>query len=379
MLKDARGLWFALGAVHPHGNTGSYELISTMGLGDMVGNVHVDEVAVDARVAYDVIRFRGGNGLFFEDHIRRLHQGVMALCETNKEEISGHSTKKERWFELIADGAKKVAERQQQSNDEQNVKIIVWSSKKRDFFVESESQREVEVVSDQHPILWFSAFFIDSFYPPKSWYTPSLSHLPSETKRPTLACLYQAARDCPELKIVQAALRQRAVEQQKQLGVFESLLVHGADDGFRVPEGSRSNFILVTSDGRVVSSLEVDILMGITLVAMRRRCKDLGRVSFEHKRLGLRDVVTARSICMLGTSVGVLPIESLVVFSNVVERQQFEAAMAVDGCSTTVEHLVEVGGNQEHEGRAQLDTVGRILYKSSEDPIVQELIHYYEE
>lgn len=370
MLSDARRQWLAVGT-STGGCSPQFQVLAT---GDVLSTaVSSIESAIApvahgreaVKVAYDVVRFRGGKGLFTRDHMQRLHRSVAALYDVNISTVEGNADVLAQWIKQCTEAVHKVAEQQGQ-DDEQNVKIIVWRS-----------SETADVGTD----LVFCAFFIDSFYPPKSWYdvawtaadVADVCSQSSTSKRPVFACLYDAARENPELKIVQAALRQRAVEQQKRLHAFESLLVHSADDHFLAPEGSRSNYILVKGNGDVVSSMESDILMGITLLATRRHCITHG-ISFEHRRLTLADVVHARSICMLGTSVGVLPIESLITFSTAAEQQLFENAMKLheEGAVGQLQQLLVV---ETQEGGT---LVGRRVYNSAKDPVVQELIRFYE-
>lgn len=324
--------------------------------------------AVKSRIAYDVLRVRNQKCLFFQDHMSRLQRSSQALLLSGDHKLHSQTVAPagggdgttvvvewQRWFAPIVNAVLHVVENQDDPLAEQNVKIVVWR--------QQQAQRNHE---DDSTALCFGAFFIPSFYPPRSWYLPPSQLQVVANCGASLACLYGAARDNPALKIVQATLRQRAADQQKRLGVFESILVHAASDAFRCPEGSRSNYILMTNDGQVLSSQEEDILMGCTLLALRRHCK-AQQIPFEHRVLTLRDICAARSVCMLGTSVGVLPIQCVTVYANEADKQTFlEATAGLDEVHVEEERSLPEG------------VVGKIAKRSSEDPLVQELIRYYD-
>lgn len=148
-------------------------------------------------------------------------------------------------------------------------------------------------------------YYIHSSYPPDEWYAQGIR----------AGLLMDADRANPNDKVVQADLRQRAVDAQKVLEAYEVLLVNKGNPDPLVPEGSRSNFILVSGKGKdaaVLSSEDEDILIGITLTAVQRVCGKLG-IPFHKRKLRLSDVLEADAVAMLGTSVGVLPIRELVV------------------------------------------------------------------
>ena len=149
-------------------------------------------------------------------------------------------------------------------------------------------------------------YYIRSSYPPDEWYTTGIR----------AGLLVNADRGSnPNDKVVQADLRLRATTAQACLSAFEVLLLHGGEADPLVPEGSRSNFILVKgagSDAVVESSMDEDILIGITLLAVKRECAAAG-IPFHQRKLRLSDVLQADAVAMLGTSVGVLPIKEVVV------------------------------------------------------------------
>jgi branched-subunit amino acid aminotransferase/4-amino-4-deoxychorismate lyase len=140
----------------------------------------------------------------------------------------------------------------------------------------------------------YCMYFIKAFYPPPEMYA----------KGTTLRILRDAQRDLPNAKVIQATLRERAIDEQTRTGCFEVLLCH--KDGL-VPEGSRSNYFLISRQGEVVMSRDEDVLLGITRLAIEDCCRAAG-IPVVKRALYEKDVMDAEAVAMTGTSVGVLPV-----------------------------------------------------------------------
>ena len=191
-------------------------------------------------------------------------------------------------------------------------------------------------------------YYIHSRYPPDEWYTQGIR----------TGLLVDADRSNPNDKVVQADLRQRAAAAQKELDAFEVLLLNKGDADPLVPEGSRSNYILVSGNGKdaaVLSSEDEDILIGITLTAVQRVCGRLG-IHYHKRKLRLSDVLEADAIAMLGTSVGVLPMRELVVSKG-------DLASLPPKCQKL---FVPRG-----------DNMAALLKPSQDNPIIQQLVEAY--
>jgi branched-subunit amino acid aminotransferase/4-amino-4-deoxychorismate lyase len=344
-------------------------------------------------IIYDVLRVKGRHPVFYAQHMQRFLNSLCSFaerqsiagaaelmstsgsyCKSVDDVVAEDAARWPDWFRRFDSAVRDVIAAQPEDDVEQNVKVIAWLE-------EAERDASTPAATASHPAsrLSIAAFFITSTYPPSLWYEPGGgTHV---------ALLYHAARSNPNAKIVQAPLRLRAAEQQKRLGAFESLLVHGPEDQFKVPEGSRSNLlcVIVTKDNgvSVVGSLDKDILVGVTLSALRQRVgayhratpptstqDEVLRFEWEQRDVVLADVLNARSLVMLGTSVGVLPISTVTVF---------ERGLA-DGRSDEAVFRQYVQDNQCDDVAVEVNGetgVGFIKKPSTTDPVVRLLVDLY--
>lgn len=323
-------------------------------------------------VMYDVVRVRHATPLFVRDHMQRLLSSVRSqlgapfptlvpMAAKMSPESSGAVLESwPQWFQSIYDGIISVIEAQDDPQTEQNVKVIVWEEERCCATEETTS-------SDQGwdlrcARLSYAVYFIHSSYPTREWYTNGGA---------SVALLYNASRCNPNAKVVQSTLRSRASQQQAALGVFESLLVHPRGDGYKVTEGSRSNFLVFTRDGTVMSSMESEILIGVTLLAVRRCVQQVLGKDIVFKTLAVSDLAEARSIVMLGTSVGVLPLSKVVVYTTLEERALFQEAMSLPCSSDSAPSVEEALG-------ANGELIGQISKASHADTVVQQILNAYE-
>lgn len=285
----------------------------------------------DRPLIYDVLRVQDRCPLFLGDHMKRLVLSL-DLQHTEHHRIVGESAlekfavpDEQLWPNVSAStrsailtycaggsGASAVAADVEhairQLIDEhdglpQNIKVLVWSTARRHVQAPATMDGSVPVSRSQttsastSPIRLcysFCAFYVKAHYPEPSAYKEGVA----------LGLLFDACRHTPNAKVVQADLRERAIELQRARGVFEVLLVH--DDG-TVPEGSRSNYFLIDDNGDVLVSRDEDVLVGCTRRAMLEACAE-DNIRVVKRRLNVDDVLSARAVGMTGTSVGVLPV-----------------------------------------------------------------------
>ncbi|EPY15785.1 branched-chain amino acid aminotransferase [Strigomonas culicis] len=239
-----------------------------------------------------------------------------------------------------------------------NVKVITWLSNPADAPL---SAYAAEGISAPPPAeIHCAVLFIRSFFPPERWYVEGA----------TAGLLYNAWRDTPEAKIIHADLQQRAADTRRALGVYEVLMVHEGTHGYLVPEGARSNYIIVTEDDEVQCSLTKHILLGITLTAVKACCERSERLKeVHHKRLTIADVLKAKSLLLLGTSPGVLPVRELQVYWDASSRASFEEAAA--SCGVDVGNLKGL-----QRGEQNGEPFGKIVY-APHGEAVNELVRLY--
>lgn len=288
-------------------------------------------------VAYEVLRVRplsaSMSGLFANDHWRRLETSLrhLGFADATEAERYVQRSLADVAFPALIDANLRVA-----AAEECNVKVVVFQT----------PQGGLDA----------AMYFIASHYPPASWYQPPVAEGEGTNSFCRLAVLPDSKRLDPNAKAVtvaMAAMRQAASSLMKQAATFEVLLCHpaaDAQDPLLVPEGSRSNFLLIAADGAVEMSLDDDVLIGVTLTAV---VKILNRpdapAPLRRKKLRVEDVFGARAVAMLGTSVGVLPVHEIVGFDTITGS------------------------------RLTTPTPGTRVYGSAADPTVQWLIDQYRE
>lgn len=229
-------------------------------------------------LVYEVVRqHRNGNFIFQQDHTARFCQSLHEVFGIPIEQAAVTGAQAEVAIQRLQD----IHCKKNFPCFEQNIKYVAWR--------------------DLTPGKGIStlAYYVHSVYPPSEWYQTGSC----------FALLFGHKRDNPHAKVVYPALKAKAAQQAASLRVFESLIVH--DDGL-VPEGVRSNYLLVSKDDTVLFSSDKDILIGTTMLAVKNQCKRLS-IPIETRRLTLQDIVEAKAVAMLATSVNVLPINSIVL------------------------------------------------------------------
>lgn len=229
-----------------------------------------DDETVSGEVSfYEVIRTREGIPLFFDDHMKRLSEGISTRYESGGD-IS--SRVREGLDALVA----------MQSFPEINVRVTV-------SFTGQEYSLHI--------------CYIPSSYPDAGMVTTGVRLI-----------LYHAERFDPGVKLLNARLRLSVNEELSRKNAYEALLVN--HDGL-ITEGSRSNVFFVTDKGAIHTAPDKMVLSGIT----RRYVTDIIRQEgFElvYKAVGESEIDHFTAVFITGTSPMVLPVQSI-------EEQHFEA------------------------------------------------------
>lgn len=136
----------------------------------------------------------------------------------------------------------------------------------------------------------FQAFYIPHFYPTTEMVISGVN-----------CGLYQSSRNDPNVKAVQAGIRQGADKFMAENGWYEVLLVN--EDG-RISEGSRSNVFFV-KDGALITAPDEEILPGIT----RKKVIELAirnGIQVKYESIKTADLSQEESVFLTGTSPKVL-------------------------------------------------------------------------
>jgi len=234
---------------------------------------HDDEIVSGEVSFYEVIRTREGIPLFFDDHMKRLSDGISTRYESGGD-IS--SRVREGLDALVA----------RQSFPEINVRVTVT-------FIGQDYSLHI--------------CYIPSSYPDAEMVTTGVRLI-----------LYHAERFDPGVKLLNNRLRLSVNEELSRKKAYEALLVNR--DGL-ITEGSRSNVFFVTGKGAIHTAPDKMVLSGIT----RRYVTDIIRqegfeLVYEAVREYEIDQFTA--VFITGTSPMVLPVNSI-------EKQHYEAYSAV--------------------------------------------------
>lgn len=221
-----------------------------------------EDIATGEVSFYEVIRTRGGVPLFFDDHMKRLKDGISTRYDL-KDDISG----------LVAEGLDALV--RQEVFPEINVKITV------------------SFIGQEHSV---HICYISSSYPN------------DETIREGVPLiLYRAERFDPTVKLLNNRLRLSVNEALSKKRAYEALLVN--KDGF-ITEGSRSNVFFVNAKGILYTAPDRMVLSGITRKYVMEICRREGfRIVFEAVRVS--DMHEFKSAFITGTSPMVLPVKSI--------------------------------------------------------------------
>lgn len=212
-----------------------------------------------SNVLYEVIRIIDGVPLFLEDHITRLNNSAKTInlkLNVKKEDI------KEEIYKLC------------KANDVflGNIKIII----------------DVKDNKDQKRL----TYFIKHSYPKENMY-----------EKGVFAALYNAERDNPNAKIINAKLREDTNRFIKENDIYEAILV---DKNGCITEGSRSTIFMVKGNNVYTSPIE-DVLPGVTRKHILGICKTL-KINVIEEKIHFTRINTMDALFICGTSPKVLPI-----------------------------------------------------------------------
>jgi branched-chain amino acid aminotransferase len=239
---------------------------------------------------YEVIRTRNGIPMFFDDHMKRLLEGI-----ATRYDISGNVVQEVRDGLDHLTGAELF--------DEINVRVAV-----------SFTGQEYSV----------HLSYIRSFYPPESMIREG-AHL----------ILYHAERFDPGVKILNDRLRLSVSQALQKKDAYEALLVN--HDGY-ITEGSRSNVFFVTSDNKIYTAPDSMVLAGITRRHVTAMCRKEG-IELVYEAVRADGIALFQSAFITGTSPMVLAARSIEdtkygPFSPVIEKlRQAYSALAEESMS----------------------------------------------
>jgi len=230
---------------------------------------HDDEIVSGEVSFYEVIRTREGIPLFFDDHMKRLSNGISTRYESGGDISS-----------LVREGLDALVARQ--------------------LFPEINLRVTVTFTGQDYSL---HICYIPSSYPDDEMTTTGVRLI-----------LYHAERFDPGVKLLNKRLRLSVNEELTRKKAYEALLVN--HDGL-ITEGSRSNVFFVTGKGAIHTAPDKMVLSGIT----RRYVTDIIRQEgFElvYEAVGESEIDHFTAVFITGTSPMVLPVNSI-------EKHHFEA------------------------------------------------------
>lgn len=237
---------------------------------------HDDDIVPGDVSFYEVIRTREGIPLFFDDHMKRLCDGIATRYDSGGD-IAGK----------VREGLGALVS--VQSFPEINARVTVT-------FTGHEYSLHI--------------CYIPSSYPDEEMISRGVGLI-----------LYHAERFDPGVKLLNKRLRLSVNEELERRKAYEALLVNR--DGY-ITEGSRSNVFLVTAAGAIHTAPDRMVLQGIT----RRYVIDLIRQEgFElvYEAVRETDISNFSGVFITGTSPMVLPVHSIekqyyATYNTVTER-----------------------------------------------------------
>ena len=230
--------------------------------GNIIPEGQDDEIAQGEVSFYEVIRIREGIPLFFDDHMKRMSDGISTRYEPDHD-ISGK----------VREGLDALVRKQ--SFPEINVRITVT-------YTGCDYSLHI--------------CYIPSSYPDEKMILEGVSLI-----------LYHAERFNPGVKVLNTRLRLSVNEELVKRKAYEALLVNS--EGC-ITEGSRSNVFFVTKTGVIHTAPDKAVLSGITrgyvMEIIRKERFDL---VFEAVREA--EISRFSSVFITGTSPMVLPVQKI--------------------------------------------------------------------
>lgn len=210
---------------------------------------------------YEVIRVIDGVPIFLEEHLDRMFTSARII---NYDMLYSKDQIKESIKEVIL------------KNKVHNQNIKLLGSKIDDKMV-------------------FLVYFVDSFYPPKEYYSSGIKTI-----------IFEHERDNPNAKIQKDDFRKKVKEAMDMNDAFEALLIN--NDGY-ILEGSRSNMFFV-KDNKIFTAPSNQVLLGITRKYIFNIAEILN-IDIVEEAIHMDDIKDLQGAFMSGTSVGVLPISRI--------------------------------------------------------------------
>lgn len=211
---------------------------------------------------YEVIRTSGGVPLFFDDHIRRLLEGI-ATRYIVPEDLESH----------IASGIHRLAH--MDPVPQINIRVTV------------------AFTGREHAL---HICYVTSTYPSEKMYSEGVKVI-----------LYRAERLDPGVKLLNTRMRLTINAELEKQNAYEAFLVN--KEGF-ITEGSRSSVFFVTSDGCLYTAPDRMVLPGITRKYIISICRNEGiSVYFEPVEASMISMFPA--VFLTGTSPMVLSVEKI--------------------------------------------------------------------
>lgn len=216
----------------------------------------------DGVAFYEVIRTSKGVPWFYDDHIKRLENGISSKFSL-PEGLKG----------TIKAGIKSLATKE--TFEEKNLNVTVtFNASGYSLFIA----------------------FAESFYPDMLMYANGVRMI-----------TFKAERIDPGVKIVNTTLRQAVNDRLKITGAYEALLIN--ENGI-ITEGSRSNIFFIDDESNIVTSPDCLVLPGITRKNVKEICRDEA-ISIIYKEILLSDITGFKSAFITGTSPMILPVKAI--------------------------------------------------------------------
>lgn len=222
-----------------------------------------EDLYLSGKSVYEVIRIEQGIALFAEDHLERMFNSASILG------LSLFITKKE----LLSSIRKLIVENKVSTG---KIKILV----------------------NFNPVTNVQTDFLIYFNP---HYFPTVE----EYKNGVKTGLCKAVRDNPNAKLLNSIARLKANQVIAETKLFEVILL---DNNNCITEGSRSNLLFIKRNS-VYSAPEKDILQGIARKNVKRICSQ-NNIPFIEQEIRLSDVELMEAMCLTGTSLKILPVNS---------------------------------------------------------------------
>lgn len=211
---------------------------------------------------YEVIRIIEGVPLFLEEHLSRIYDSAELInytIDVEKEKIREYIKKL-----ILKNNIKSL-----------NIKILLGENTKGEKI--------------------FLIYFINSFYPPRNYYTKGIHTI-----------LWNYERNNPNAKVDSSSLKVKIAKELMEEKAFEALLVN--DLGY-ILEGSKSNIFFVKNN-KVYTAKSKDVLLGITRKYIFKVCEKLN-IEIKEESISKEDLNKLEGAFITGTSVNVLPISTV--------------------------------------------------------------------